>query len=88
MKKTLREVRDFLNTLTEEQLDQTAMLAGVQDEYSGGNIFPSVLGDDWYEDEDGGFKKSDITDEEFQEYIANGGKIQWPKNSVFFYLDY
>lgn len=52
-----REVRDLLNTLTEEQLNQDAAVAGVDKE--GGIISQAeVLTEDWVSDEEGCYPQS------------------------------
>jgi hypothetical protein len=53
----IRELRDFLNTLTDEQLDQDAVVAGVEKE--GGTVCQAeVLAEDWVSDEEGCYPRS------------------------------
>lgn len=89
MATTLRNVRDYLNTLTDSQLDQDAVLLGNIDEnYPTGNLSVSELGEDFYYSEDGCFPKSALSESEFQEYIEEqGGRVQWTADQVFFHLE-
>ena len=80
---TYRELRDFLNTLTDEQLDQTAQVIGV-DTPGGAITQAEVLDEDWVMDGEGACPRSvwdeSLTDEE--KAGSDPPELIWPKGSV------
>jgi hypothetical protein len=90
MKKyTLDDLKDFLDTLTEDQLQQPILLADEDDPVR--NIYPSISEDDLYynSDEPGDCgtlaELKDIWGNDFhqEEYT-----ISFPKGTVLFYEDF
>lgn len=84
----LKDIKAFLETLTEEQLEKDAVIMGDYDEgFSGGKVSVSALHEDWYYGEEGNFPKSALNDESFAEYMEEQeGRIVWPTGTVFFNL--
>jgi len=81
---TRREVRDFLNTLSEEELDKPAIIMGEEDGFPGGEIFVERLGEDYFLDEDNTMcPKSCFSEQEFQEQEL---RLIYTKEEVFFHL--
>lgn len=87
----LKDIKAFLETLTEEQLEQDAKIIGDEDlGFSGGPVTISPFDEDYWYGEDGAFPKSAISEEEFKEYLEFHGKdarIVFPAGSVFFHLN-
>lgn len=87
----LKDVKAFLETLTEEQLEQEAVIMGDADRsFSGGPVTISPFDEDHWHSEDGAFPKSSISEEEFQEYLEFNGedaRVAFEAGSVFFHLD-
>jgi len=84
----LKELKSYLETLTDEQLEQEAIIMGDQDEgFNGGPLEIETATEDWYSSEDGAFPKSALSDEDWNEYIENGGgKVAWEKGKVHFWV--
>lgn len=84
---TLREMRDFLNSLSEDQLNQKPFMLGNPGQRAG-NVYAYVLGEDYYYQEDGCFPKSALSEEDFKTYMEEeDGRIAWTADRVFFSIN-
>ena len=87
----LRDVKAFLETLTEEQLEQSAVIMGDQDSgFSGGPVGISPFDEDHWYSEDGSFPKSSLNEqdwEEYLEYYREEARVVFTAGSVFFHLN-
>ncbi|WP_159467981.1 hypothetical protein [Dyadobacter sp. 3J3] len=87
----LKDIKEFLETLTDEQLEQDAVIMGDQDMgFPGGPITISPFDEDHWYSEYGAFSESSISEEEFQEYLEYQGqdaRVVFEAGSVFFHFD-
>jgi hypothetical protein len=86
----LKDLKEYLNSLTEDQLEQKSLILGDMDSgFSGGPISISIFDEDHWYSEDGSFPKSSITEKEFEDYKEYYGKearVVIPAGSIFFHL--
>jgi hypothetical protein len=86
----LKDVKEYLESLTDDQLEQEALIMVDEDNgFSGGKIALSEFDKDHWFSEDGAFPKDAISKEEFQEYLEYYGdeaKVVFKAGSVFFHL--
>jgi hypothetical protein len=86
----LKEIKEYLNSLTDEQLEQEAQILGDEDIlFSGGMLAISEFYEEQWYSEDGFFPKSALSEEQWQEYLEYQGssaKVVINMGDVFFHL--
>ena len=87
----LKDVKEFLETLTEEQLNQEAAIMGDDDRsFSGGAISISPFDEDHWYSEDGAFPKSSLSQKDWEEYLEDykeDARVVFKAGTVFFHLN-
>ena len=82
-KMKLKDVKSFLGALTSEQLEQEAIAISNYDSDCG-YVSVHIIGEEYYDSEDGCFPKSALSDEDFAEYMEYDGHLLWKADQVLF----